>query len=39
MAFLQPFDWETEEDDATIGRILFTMDILVKHFETAKRQG
>jgi hypothetical protein len=39
MVFLQPFHratLETEGDDATIDRILFTMDVLVKHFETAK---
>jgi hypothetical protein len=39
MTFLRPFyraTLETEGDHATIDRILFTMDILVKHFEAAK---
>jgi len=37
-AFLQPFyraTLETQGDYATIDRVLFTMDILVKHFEKA----
>ena len=36
--FLQPFHWatlETQGDSATIDKVLWTMDILIQHFESA----